>query len=142
MRADERLSQSVSPEDGTAEQEPLKGTETSYLASLGLIRIIHRNKQRMAQFQNRVRQADFIDRPNMRMVGAARSHAQTLNDQIESLEGERLDLSRQASGGIVLKQPQEPDIRWIWWWLNEPSVQLNLPATFPALQFFTDQYNT
>ncbi len=140
MRADERLSQPVSPKDGTSEKEPLKGTETSYLASLSLTRIIHRNKQRMAQFQNRIRQADFIDRPNMRLVGAARSHAQTLNDQIESLEGELLDISRQASGGIVLKQPQEPDIKWIWWWLNEPSVQSLLPATFPAIEAFTEQY--
>jgi hypothetical protein len=77
----------------------------------------------------------------MRLVGAARSHAQTLDDQIESLEGELLDISRQERGGIVFKQPQEPDLQWIWWWLNEPSVQSLLPATFPALEDFTNQYD-
>jgi RimJ/RimL family protein N-acetyltransferase len=75
------------------------------------------------------------------LVGAARSHAQTLDDQIESLEGELLDISRQERGGIVFKQPQEPDLQWIWWWLNEPSVQSLLPATFPALEDFTNQYD-
>lgn len=140
MHADERLSQTAESQNNDVEQEPLKGTETTYLASLGLMRIIHRNKQRLAQFKNRIRQADFIDKPNMRLVGTARSHAQTLNDQIESLEGELLDISRQESGGVVLKAPQEPDLRWIWWWLNEPSVQALLPAVFPALDDFTDQY--
>ncbi|MBT5872924.1 MAG: GNAT family N-acetyltransferase [Candidatus Latescibacteria bacterium] len=106
----------------------------------GLMKIIEKNRHQLAFFQNRLKQAEFLDRPNMRLVGAASGHVVSLNDQITAMELELIELQRLEGGGLVLDLLEEDDLRWIWWWLNEPLVRTELGLEFPTFAGFRDQW--
>ena len=46
-----------------------------------LRRIIERNEQKLTYFQNRLKQAEFIDLPNQRLIGTAAGQADSYTDQ-------------------------------------------------------------
>lgn len=107
---------------------------------LGLMKIMGRNKRRLAYFQNRLTQARFLDKPNGRLISAARLQADSLSDQVNALELELLELERLEGGGVLLMPTEETHLRYIWWWLNEPSVRSRLRTDYASFERFTAQW--
>ena len=53
-----------------------------------LMRIIERSEQKLGYFQNRVKQAQFMDRPNQRMIRAAGAQVGAHSAQLEGLRSQ------------------------------------------------------
>ena len=88
-----------------------------------LMRIIERSEQKLGYFQNRVKQAQFMDRPNQRMIRAAGAQVGAHSAQLESLRSQLYQLERLHSGGVHLRQTAENELRRIWGWINRPGVR-------------------
>lgn len=129
---------SVESQDPASPSEDANNTWGSTIQSL--MKIIGKNKQQLAYFQNRLKQAQFIDRPNARLVSTAWMHTDSLKDQINALELELMELERIEGGGVTLHTAEEQDLRWIWWWINEPSVQPLIRIDYPSFDMFMNQW--
>ncbi len=107
------------------------------VAIQNLVKIIERNERKLGYFQNRLKQAQFIDRPNQRMVRAAEGQRDSYSDQLSNLERQLRELERLHSGDVKLRTTEERDLRRIWRWINEPEVRTiwqARPATFHACE--------
>lgn len=130
-------------EPRVATEEDLQSENSVWGSTIGsLMKIIEKNRHQLAYFQNRLKQAEFLDRPNMRLIGAASGHVVSLNDQIAAMELELQELQRLEGGGLVLDLLEEDDLRWIWWWLNEPLVRSELGLEFPSFDGFRDHWSS
>ena len=104
-----------------------------------LMRIIERSEQKLGYFQNRVKQAKFMDRPNQRMVRAAGAQVGAHSAQLENLISQLHQLERLHSGGVRLRQTTENELRRVWGWINRPGIRDVLYAKpVPFEQFFED----
>ncbi|MCZ6677734.1 MAG: GNAT family N-acetyltransferase [Candidatus Poribacteria bacterium] len=100
-----------------------------------LRKIIQKNEQKLTYFQNRLKQAQFMDRANMRMVVAAEGQVGSYTDQLGTLHSQLHELERLYGGGVKLRTTEEQDLRRIWRWTNEPALRKILRTetmTFPA----------
>jgi len=104
----------------------------------GLSKIIEKNRHQLAYFQNRLKQAEFLDRPNMRLVGAAASHAVSLDDQIAAMELQMLDLQRLEGGPLSLERVEEDNLRTVWGWMNEITMRKKLKLAYSTFREFED----
>ena len=104
-----------------------------------LLRIIERSEQKLEYFQNRVKQAKFMDRPNQRMIRTAGAQVGAHSAQLEGLRSELYQLERLYSGGIHLRQTTENELRQIWGWINRPTIRKYLyTARVPFETFLED----
>ena len=98
-----------------------------------LRKIIQKNEQKLAYFQNRLKQAQFMDRPNQRMLNAAGGQANSYADGLGALQSQLQELERLSGGGVKLRTTEKRDLRWIWRWTNQPALRAILrtePMTF------------
>ena len=63
-----------------------------------LLRIIERSEQKLGYFQNRVKQAKFMDQPNQRKIRTAGAQIGMHSAQLEALRSELRQLERLYSG--------------------------------------------
>ena len=106
-----------------------------------LLRIIERSEQKLGYFQNRVKQAKFMDRPNQRKVRAAGSQIGAHSAQLEGLRSELRQLERLYSGGISLRQTTENELRQIWGWINRPGIRNLLYAERVSFETFLEDWH-
>ena len=88
-----------------------------------LLRIIERSERKLGYFQNRVKQAKFMDRPNQRKIRTAGAQVGEHSAQLEGLRSELRQLERLYSGGIHLRKTSENELRQIWGWINRPGIR-------------------
>ena len=91
-----------------------------------LLRIIERSERKLGYFQNRVKQAKFMDQPNQRKIRTAGAQIGEHSAQLEGLRNELRQLERLYSGGIYLRQTTENELRQIWGWINRPGIRNHL----------------
>ena len=104
-----------------------------------LLRIIERSEQKLGYFENRVKQAKFMDRPNQRQIRVAGAQVGAHAAQLEGLRSELYQLERLYSGGIRFRQTTENELRQIWGWINRPAIRKNLyTARVPFETFLED----
>ena len=106
-----------------------------------LMRIIERSEQKLGYFQNRVKQAQFMDRPNQRMIRAAGAQVGAHSAQLEGLRSQLRQLERLHGGGIHLRQVAENELRRIWGWINRPGVRKLLYATQVSFETFLEDWH-
>lgn len=101
-----------------------------------LLRIIERSEQKLGYFQNRVKQAKFMDQPNQRKIRTAGAQIGEHSAQLEGLRSELRQLERLYSGGIHLRQTTENELRQIWGWINRPGIRNHLYAERVSFETF------
>ena len=101
-----------------------------------LLRIIERSEQKLGYFQNRVKQAKFMDQPNQRKIRTAGAQIGMHSAQLEDLRSELRQLERLYSGGISLRQTTENELRQIWGWINRPGIRNHLYAERVSFETF------
>lgn len=106
-----------------------------------LIRIIERSEQKLEYFQNRVKQAQFMDRPNQRMIRAAGAQVGAHSTQLEGLKSQLRQLERLQGGGIRLRQIAENELRRIWGWINRPGIRKLLYTTQVSFETFLEDWH-
>ena len=106
-----------------------------------LMRIIERSEQKLGYFQNRVKQAQFMDRPNQRMVRAAGAQVGAHSAQLEGLRSQLRQLERLHGGGIHLRPVNENELRRIWGWINRPGIRNLLYTTQVSFETFLEDWH-
>ena len=106
-----------------------------------LRRIIEKNEQKLTYFQNRLKQAEFIDRPNQRLIGTAAGQADSYTDQLAVLQIQLRELERLYGDIVKLRTTEEHDLRRIWGWTNEPALRNRLRTEFMPLQTYVDNWH-
>ena len=105
-----------------------------------LLRIIERSERKLRYFQNRVKQAKFMDRPNQRKVRIAGAQVGEHSAQLEGLRSELRQLERLYSGGIHLRQTIENELRQIWGWINRPGIRNLLYTARVSFETFLEDW--
>ena len=106
-----------------------------------LRRIIEKNEQKLTYFQNRLKQAEFIDLPNQRLIGTAAGQADSYTDQLAILRTQLRELERLYGGSLKLRTTEERDLRRTWGWTNEPALRGRLRTEFVAFQAYVDNWH-
>ncbi len=106
-----------------------------------LLRIIERSERKLGYFQNRVKQAKFMDQPNQRKVRTAGAQIGVHSVQLEGLRSELRQLERLYSGGIQLRQTTESELRQIWGWINRPGIRNLLYAARVSFEMFLEDWH-
>ena len=105
-----------------------------------LRRIIEKNEQKLTYFQNRLKQAEFIDLPNQRLIGTAAGQADSYTDQLAVLQIQLRELEKLYGGSVKLRITEERDLRRIWGWTNEPTLRNQLRTEFMPFQTYVDNW--
>lgn len=98
--------------------------------------IIDRTEQKLKYFQNRVKQAQFMESPNSRKIRAAEAQIDMHSTHIESLRAELHKFERLQSGGIRLHPTTQNELRRIWGWINLPITRNLLYTQGVPFEFF------
>ena len=106
-----------------------------------LLRIIERSEQKLEYFQNRVKQAQFMDRPNQRRIRTAGAQVGAYSAQLEGLRSELYRLERLYSGGVHLRQTTENELRQIWGWINRPTIRKYLYDARISFETFLEDWH-
>ena len=106
-----------------------------------LRRIIEKNEQKLTYFQNRLKQAEFIDRPNQRLIGTAAGQADSYANQLGVLQTQLRELEQLYGGGLKLRTTEERDLRRTWGWTNEPALRNRLHTEFMPFQTYIDNWH-
>ena len=105
-----------------------------------LRRIIEKNEQKLTYFQNRLKQSEFIDQPNQRLIGTAAGQADSFADQLAVLQIQLRELEKLYGGSVKLRTTEEQDLRRIWGWTNEPTLRSRLHTEFMSLHAYVDDW--
>lgn len=105
-----------------------------------LIRIIEKSDRKLGYFENRVKQAQFMDRPNQRKVRTASAQIGMHSAQLEGLHTELRQLERLHGGGIHLRPTASQELRRIWGWINRPGIRNILYAARVPFQTFREDW--
>ena len=106
-----------------------------------LLRIIERSERKLQYFQNRVKRAKFMDRPNQRKVRIAGAQVGVHSAHLEGLRSELRQLERLYSGGIRLRQTTENELRQIWGWINRPGIRNLLYTARVSFETFLEDWH-
>ena len=106
-----------------------------------LRRIIEKNEQKLTYFQNRLKQSEFIDQPNQRLIGTAAGQADSYTDQLAVLQIQLRELERLYGGSVKLRTTEERDVRRIWGWTNEPNLRNRLRIDCVPFQTYVDNWH-
>ncbi len=123
------------PEDANADLQKWED------AINNLLRIIERSERKLGYFQNRVKQAKFMDRPNQRRIRTAGAQVGVHSAQLEGLRSELRQLERLYSGGIHLRETTENELRQIWGWINRPGIRNLLYTERVSFETFLDDWH-
>ena len=115
-------------------------TDNGSIVTEKLMKIIEKNEQMLARFQNRLKQSEFIDRPNPRLIRTAGQHITWYSDQLMMLQTQLRELERIYGGGVKLRTTEERDLRRIWRWINEPAQREYLRTGLTAFQTYVDTW--
>ncbi len=128
-------------EDRTETREDANADLEKWEAAINnLLRIIERSERKLRYFQNRVKQAKFMDRPNQRKVRIAGAQVGTHSAYLEGLRSELRQLERLYSGGIRLRQTAENELRQIWGWINRPGIRNLLYSARVSFETFLEDW--
>lgn len=105
-----------------------------------LRRIIEKNEQKLTYFQNRLKQSEFIDQPNQRLIGTAAGQADSFTDQLAILRTQLRELEKLYGGSVKLRTTEERDLRRIWGWTNEPALRDRLRTEFMPFRAYVDNW--
>ena len=105
-----------------------------------LRRIIEKNEQKLTYFQNRLKQSEFIDQPNQRLIGTAAGQADSYTDQLAVLQTQLRELEKLYGGILKLRTTEERDLRRIWGWTNEPTLRDSLRTEFTPFHTYVDKW--
>ena len=106
-----------------------------------LRRIIEKNEQKLTYFQNRLKQSEFIDQPNQRLIGTAAGQADSYTDQLAILRTQLRELEKLYGGILKLRTTEERDLRRIWGWTNEPTLRDRLRTEFIPFHAYVDNWH-
>ncbi len=106
-----------------------------------LRRIIEKNEQKLTYFQNRLKQSEFIDQPNQRLIGTAAGQADSYTDQLAILQTQLRELEKLYGGSLKLRTTEERDLRRSWGWTNEPTLRNRLHTQFMPFQTYVDNWH-
>ena len=106
-----------------------------------LRRIIEKNEQKLTYFQNRLKQSEFVDQPNQRLIGTAAGQADSFTDQLAVLQTQLRELEKLYGDSLKLRTTEERDLRRIWGWTNEPTLRNRLHTEFMSFQTYVDNWN-
>ena len=106
-----------------------------------LRRIIEKNEQKLTYFQNRLKQSEFIDQPNQRLIGTAAGQADSYSDQLAVLQTQLRELEKLYGGSLKLRTTEERDLRRTWGWTNEPTLRNRLRTEFMPFQTYVDNWH-
>ena len=106
-----------------------------------LRRIIEKNEQKLTYFQNRLKQSEFIDQPNQRLIGTAAGQADSFADQLVVLQTQLRELEKLYGDSVKLRTTEERDLRRIWGWTNEPTLRSRLRTEFIPFQTYVDNWH-
>ena len=106
-----------------------------------LRRIIEKNEQKLTYFQNRLKQSEFIDQPNQRLIGTAAGQADSFTDQLAVLRTQLGELEKLYGGILKLRTTEERDLRRIWGWTNEPTLRDGLHTEFMPFHAYVDNWH-
>ena len=106
-----------------------------------LLRIIERSERKLGYFQNRVKQAKFMDQPNQRKIRTAGAQIGVHSAQLEGLRNELRQLERLYSGGICLRNTTENELRQIWGWINRPGIRNLLYSARVSFETFLEDWH-
>ena len=106
-----------------------------------LRRIIEKNEQKLTYFQNRLKQSEFIDQPNQRLIGTAAGQADSYVDQLAILQTQLRELEKLYGGSVKLRTTEEQDLRRIWGWTTEPAIRNRLPTEFMPFQAYVANWH-
>ena len=106
-----------------------------------LRRIIEKNEQKLTYFQNRLKQSEFIDQPNQRLIGTAAGQADSYVDQLAVLQTQLRELEKLYGDSLKLRTTEERDLRRTWGWTNEPTLRNRLRAEFMPFQTYVDNWH-
>lgn len=106
-----------------------------------LLRIIERSERKLGYFQNRVKQAKFMDQPNQRKIRTAGAQIGVHSAQLEGLRNELRQLERLYSGGIRLRNTTENELRQIWGWINRPGIRNLLYSARVSFETFLEDWH-
>lgn len=105
-----------------------------------LLRIIERSEQKLGYFENRVKQAQFVERPKQQKVRAAGTQVGMHAVQLEGLRNELYQLERLHSGGIHFRHATENELRQIWVWISRPTSRKYLYTTPVSFETFLEDW--
>ncbi len=103
-------------------------------ATNALYNMLRDDERMLDRFQGRIIQAQFIDRPNVRLIRTAHQHVQWYSDQLMLLREQMRKMESVYGGGIQLYRVEEPDIRRIWRWSNKRYTRNILRHPMHSLQ--------
>ena len=106
-----------------------------------LRRIIEKNEQKLTYFQNRLKQSEFIDQPNQRLIGTAAGQADSYTDQLAILQTQLRELEKFYGDSIKLRTTEERDLRRTWGWTNEPTLRNHLRTEFMPFHAYVDNWH-
>ncbi|MDE0316415.1 MAG: GNAT family protein [Candidatus Poribacteria bacterium] len=106
----------------------------------GMQQIIERTEKKLRFFQNRLKQAQFMETPSLRRVRAAEAQVDMHSAQLENLRSELYKLERLQSGGIQLRLTTENELRRIWGWINQPDMRGMLYAEKISFEIFVEDW--
>ena len=106
-----------------------------------LMKIMEKNEQMLARFQNRLKQSEFIERPNPRLIRTAGQHITWYSDQLMVLQTQLRELERLYGGSVKLRTTEERDLRRIWRWSNEPTLREALRTELTTFQTYVDGWH-
>ena len=130
-----REDRTETPEDANADLQKWED------AISNLLRIIERSERKLGYFQNRVKQAKFMDRPNQRKIRTAGAQVGEHSAQLEGLRSELRQLERLYSGGIHLRRTTENELRQIWGWINRPGIRNLLYTNRVSYETFLNDWH-
>lgn len=103
-----------------------------------LLRIIQKNERMLDRFQGRIIRAQFIERPNPRLIRTAHEHVRWYSDQLLLLREELREVEKMLGGTAQLREAEESDIRRIWQWSNHIEALKILRRPAYSLQQWTE----
>ncbi len=106
-----------------------------------LRRIIEKNEQKLTYFQNRLKQAEFIDQPKQRLIGTAAGQADSYTDQLAILQTQLREIEKLYGGSVKLRTTEERDLRRTWGWANEPTLRNRLRTEVMPFHAYVDNWH-
>ncbi len=134
----EPQSENVRPEKRVDEDAEVKKWDE---AIQNMHRIIERSEQKLVYFQNRVKKAQYLARPNQRKVRAAGAQVGMHAAHLASLHSELRELERRRDGGICLFPTEQSELRRIWNWINRPGLREILYSTRVPFDTFLEDWH-
>jgi RimJ/RimL family protein N-acetyltransferase len=102
-----------------------------------LSKMMQKDERMLNQFRSRLIQAQYIERPKLRLISTAGQHIGWHADQLTLLREQVREVERVYGGDVQLRRTEEPDVRRIWRWSNQLETRILLRHPVYSLQEWT-----